>query len=47
MEDLTPLQEMFLVQANNLEYNENQGEDNKQKQELSNNLQNKIKNKYK
>ena len=47
MEDLTPLQEMFLVQANNLEYNENQGEDNRQKQELSNNLQNKIKNKNK
>jgi hypothetical protein len=47
MEDLTPLQEMFLVQANNLEYKENQGEDNRQKQELSNNLQNKIKNKYK
>ena len=45
--DLTPLQELFLLEANNLEYEEYQGENNKQKKELSNNLQNKIKNKNK
>ena len=45
MEDLTPIQEMFLIASNNLECKESQGEDDKQKQELSNNLQNKIKNK--
>lgn len=47
MEDLTPLQYDFLIASNNLECSESQGEDDKQKKELSNNLQNKIKNKNK
>lgn len=46
MEDLTPLQETFLMKANNLEIDESENKDrSKDREDLSNKLQAKIKSK--
>lgn len=46
MEELTPLQEVFLMKANNLEIDESENKDSKKdREELSNKLQAKIKSK--